>query len=331
MNSATNLTERRVSSDLSTFVNTSSGVLGAIILVANLFILLLIVRLVVSTQGRMYNNNCFLTHLLSVTINDTFCGVMLFTMGFISVQSTGTSYFCAYVLFMALAFQTASQGNIICVSAQRYVFSRNISQSSLTWQMFHTKTLLVVNVAVAVGTFLTYITGAKVKTESHSDTHCFLGNILNQDVSNLIRVYFIVGMTFTVFSDILCFLTIRKLKAGIRCGVQPEGSTDNRTSNSLLSQRELLQQTTKARQRRAIFTIVLILAFFNLSVFPSFMGFVLTSVGWFEDQTAKRVLMLSMFTNSLINPVIIATRVKDIRTSVREIFSSVRTYVVNHT
>lgn len=314
---------------ISHVINTSTALLGTTILVANLFILLLIARLVLTTQGRIDNNNCFLTHLLSVTINDTLCGVMLFVMALISVYDVVTSYFCAYTLFCALALQTASQGNIICVSAQRYVFSRNISQSSLTWQMFHTKTLLIVNIVVAVGTFLTYITGAHVQTDTHKDTHCFLGNVLDQNVANLIRIYFIVGMVFTLFSDILCFLTIRKLKAGVSCGIQPEGSTDNRTGNSQLSQRELLRQTTKARQKRAIITIVLILGFFNLSVLPSFLGFVLTSVGSFNDQNSKRVLMMSMFTNSLINPVIIATRVKDIRTSIFRIFSGVRTYVVN--
>lgn len=319
--------ETNSTSEWSVIVNTCTGVLGSIIFFANFAIMSLIIYLMVRRPGRKEGFS-FLVHLLSVSVNDTLCGLMVCTMAVITVDGEGIAKFCVYVLFLALTLQSASQGNICCVSAQRYVFSRNIRQNALTWRMFHTKTLLIVNVFVAFGTFVSYAVGGKVETDFYGDGQCYFSNVLDQDVGTLIRMYFMLGISFTFVSDVLCFLTIWKLRSNRGGTVRPDTSiSTGNTGSSNSSQNSLVSNTTKGRQRKAVVTIMLILGFFNMSVLPSFIGFMLKNAGVVYGTNTKRVLVMSMFINSLINPVIIATRVNDIRSLICGFFTNVISYV----
>ena len=121
----------------------------------------------------------------------------------------------------------------------------------------------------------------------------------------------------TIAANVLCFLTIRKLRTEINSVVQPEGTSTTMTTSSThkiqTNHNNGVRTSIRLQQQKAIFVLLFILVLLNLSIVPTLFGFTMALLGWKMTVLDRRLLYLSLFLNSLINPIIIATRVPVIR------------------
>lgn len=291
-----------------------TAIFGAIIFLFNLFILVYLLRLLTDRVTRKQNVSLWI-NLFSVCINDTLCGLTVFVIAVLYVDDITSIYVCANIMFFALALQNASQGNIMCISVQRYVYARNLRSQTMSWQPFYTKTLLVVNFIIAAATVLYYLVHSKIRKNSLFDNGCNFYNVVYGNVDSVATTLVSVGMPFLILSDILCILTVHKLRANVSVGQHPGPSSSNDTGSTL---NEVgLTTTNKLKQQKAIATIILIIVSFNLSYFPSVFALILKLAGGIVSADAQRVLFMSVSINSFFNPVIIAVRTQTMRTLIK--------------
>jgi len=78
-----------------------------------------------------------------------------------------------------------------------------------------------------------------------------------------------------------------------------------------------IQLSTRRRQQRAMVTLLLIVVFFNLSLLPYLTGFIVGIVFKVPlPNIVFRIMFLTLFTNSVANPLIIVTRIGEVRSSI---------------
>lgn len=247
-------------------------------------------------------------HFISVCLNDTLSGLVLFAQGVIKVTGKESARLCAYVAVLSLSLNSMAQGNIACICTQRYIGARNIRRLSPGRQISRTVSLLIVNFVICFTSYLSSILRMKV---SNNPTNMFCSTITVLVGShNYIFIFYVFAIIFTVIADVLCFLTIQKLKKEISEVVVPieVGARENSVA-----------YLTKLNQQKAIFTVFIILVFINMSSVPSVLVYTLTILGVQTTPSDMRIVFISGFLNSIVNPIIICTRTQTIRNALKNL------------
>lgn len=302
--------------ELLSMAETLTCIFGLFVFVENAALIAVITKLWVK-QDVKKDANDIVIHTLFVCANDLFSGLTVFIMGLIHVRSVATAHFCVYTVFMSMSLQIMSQGNITCICIQRYIGARNIRKLTVGKQRYRTLSLMLVNILIG-GISLGSSIGqsySSIKSTHGINDFCSFGAILGAKAGSIGLVYYQFGLVLTISADVLCFLTIRKLSTEINSVVMPEGTTTSSmtASTTQASTTSTVRTSVKLRQQKAIFTMLLILILLNLSVLPTLFGYALKMLGVTMTALDARILYLSIFLNSLINPIIIVTRVQDIR------------------
>ena len=292
-----------------------TAIFGFIVLLINLIVLVYLLRILVTTMKKKDNCN-LLIHLISVAVNDTLCGVTVFLIAVIYVNNQLSIYVCAYTMFFTLAFQNASQGNITCISVQRYVCSRNVHTLGQSWQTTYTKCMLTVNIIIAFVSLGYCLSQLNIRKTVRFDNGCNYYNISDGNILSVITAFFVVGIPFTVLSDILCFLTMHRLRARVRTTIEPIPSS-NTTDTVQTEEGDLVRTNYNVWQQKAIMTISLIIVSFNFSFLPSVLTLILKVSGVYISADTQRVVFMSLSMNSLFNPFIIASRTNTMRSLIR--------------
>lgn len=311
-----NTTEKKELSTVYSAIEVSLSVVGILVCVANVMVLAVIARLLSSKTFR--DRNGMILHTLFVSVNDTLCGVVVFIIGLIRVNGIISAFMCVYLSFLSLALQVVSQANITCVCAIRFVVSRNMNKMYET-SMYHTRILLLVNVLIGTITMVSFVLATSVRySPSESGSFCSLAKLVRGNLAVNYIAYFAFGILFTLTTDILCLMTIVKLRNKmntITAFSKSDSANDGATNVSNAS--ESVRITSKLRQQRAMLTILLIVVLFNISFIPAFSGYTYALAGGYIPPWVQRANYAAFFLNSLGNPVIIITRVEDVRTTLQ--------------
>lgn len=308
-----------ISTDISGFtVDYSNKIITAafgIVTFSVNFVLLVYIFRLIGLSIRKRDRRSLFIHLFSICINDTLCGVAVFVIAVMYVERTISTHLCAYMIFFSIALQNVSQGNIACISVQRYVCARNINKNTQAWQSYYTKTLVAVNILVAAVTLIAHMATATIRDSSLLNTNCNMYNVVVEDVMFVLRAFFALGIPFTVISNVLCILCVFKLRQS--GSVTPESNDSNTNTTSSQTEEQIC---VKRRQTKAITTILLILLSLNISFLPSVVGLVWKLVGKFVSADLQRAIFITMSFNSLLNPVIILGRTQSVRLLIRDDF-----------
>lgn len=301
-------------------IEIATSMLGLAIFLANFSLTVFICKLLVLNNAAK-NKQGILIHTAFVSINDTLCGFCLIVLGFIQVKSQLTVYLCVYVIVACITLQVVSEGNITCVCIMRYISVRNIRMRSGKIQTYFTRVLIVFNIAIGLLSMISFVSLATARNISDATSKlCSLTSTTEEESVFTFSAYLGLGIIFTLTADIVSFMTIKKLKTEVNNAIQPWSSNTNYNSGTASQQDETVRKSTKLRQQKATITICLILLFINLSFVPRLSLYVLVYMGIHLDHVDRRVLFLAFLLNSLVNPIIIATRVEEIRSSVRYAF-----------
>lgn len=253
--------------------------------------------------------NDIIMHFMFVCINDTLSGLVLLALGVTKVTGKDSAVLCAHMAILSLSLNSMAQGNITCICTQRYIGARNIRKLSSGKQITRTVSLLVFNIAVCLTSYLSSILRMEVLESNFNSTFCSTLNVLAGS-THYIVIFYIVGTCFTAIADLLCLLTILRLKKEMNDVVIPiEIGTHGNSA----------AYTTKMNQQKAIITLSIILVFINLSYIPSTLAYTLTILGFRVAPSDLRIVFVSGFLNSLVNPVIICTRTQDIKMAIKQI------------
>lgn len=293
--------------------------LGLATFVSNFLLLCIIIRLL--NRSDKYG---IIIHTFFVCLNDTLCGLLLFLAGVWRVQDLATAYTCAYLILSSFALQIVSQANITCVCVQRYVFARHIRKTYTKWKSVHMKTLVFVNALIGGGSLVFYFSKAHIDNVPKASIRCKLAAVMSTDMSVLL-VNFILGLVFTITANIFCLLTISTLKTELHGTTQSITiARNNKVSVSSSQLDESVQQSMRICQQRATVTMLLIVLFFNISFLPTVIGNIVGLSGVHIPYVLRRPVLLALFVNSIVNPIIIVTRIKDIRSSIKDVYVNVK-------
>lgn len=275
--------------------------IGIIVFVENVVFLTILAKLVHQMRKKNDLNDIFV-HFIFVCVNDTLSGFVIILLSIITVDSLKSARVCAFVMILSLSLNSMSQCNVAGICAQRFIGAKNIRKLSTGRQIRRTASLLAFNILVWMVSFGASALGLRISYNTPEPVFCSV-NVIEGSLQYLV-IFFIFGVVFTVTADVLCFLTIRKLKKDVDTTVVP--SEFNNQINDKV-------RKTRTMQQKGIFTVFLILLFLNLSSIPSVITYSLTMLGVRPTAFHLRIVYVSFFLNSIVNPVVIATRTQDVR------------------
>ena len=303
-------------------------IFGLAIFLENIGLITIIVKLCLKQDVK--DTNDIIIHTLFVCANDMLSGFTMFVLSFISVTDEDTAHFCVYTLILSLSLQIMSHANITCICVHRYIGARNIRKLTSGRQRYRTLSLMLVNVLIGGGAFVSSIAQwyKSVKPSYTINDLCSFGTVLKNTSQSISIVFYNIGILLTISSNVLCFLTIRKLRTEINIVVQPNTTSSTVTKSTSYSTNtnpsDSVRAMVRLRQQKAIFTLLFILVLSNLSIVPSMFGYTMSLLGWKMTVLDRRVLYLATFLNSLINPIIIASRVPHIRQEIGKVAGRAR-------
>lgn len=299
--------------------------LGALAFVENVTLLIFIARLVCNLR-QPFEKSGVIIQMLFVCINDTLCGVLIFMLGLLRVGPENVSV-CTYLVLITATVHIVSQGNIACICLQRYLAARNIRRNKNSNRKFNAIVLSIANIVLGVLSFVWFTMFSSVKdiTEGN-EVYCSLTNSLAGNKRLVFLSFFILSIVFTVTADILSVMTICKLKKELNAVIRPETRNVSVSAAGTISYYPGQAPSVKMRQRRALVTIMLILVFLNLTTWPVLAAYLISFWGM-RLPVHDRILFLITYSNFLINPIIIATRTKDIRNTFVHYFEKLRCIV----
>lgn len=303
---------------------------GFLILVINGAIVAVLAKLLFELKSRTNKEKHSIhIHTLFVCVNDMLAGLVLGTLGFLRVKEHIRANICVYTAFASFAFQLVSQGNITCICFQRYSVLKNITNTLNGQRFVQTKLLLSVNIGIGVLAFLSFVLFSPVKDPPYSDNgFCNVTDLINGDAAMTLVFFFIFGLIFTIISDVFCIISVCKLRTDIKVAVQTSHisamSGTHSSGHSALVMDTDVHNRLKVRQRKATITVCLIAFFFNLAIFPIICSFILNYTGSSSNILQRRIIHISTFLNSLINPFIVAFRVENIAMAFRKMFNKIR-------
>lgn len=301
-----NLTRSNDSYDVQTAIILRA--IGVFSFVINMFTFVYIIR-VCKKQKRQ---NSFTIQLAFVCANDVGCGMIIMFLS-IPVTDTITFYLCGLSFVILNVLICMAQGNIFFISLQRYIFARNIRATTIKWKATLSNALIAVNGIVGIVVLIIDLSASPFYT-AYRGKECTMAVFVDFGKQTMLTLFFF-GLPTMLVSNIFCFLSIRRLSsysavAPALAGVSGSGSTDqeNNTDGGSVN--------FKKNQKRAIVTVILILISFNFSTLPTFirifLGFFNVSFGL----SINRLLLFSIFCNSLANPLIYISRMHSMRTMV---------------
>ena len=133
-----------------------------------------------------------------------------------------------------------------------------------------------------------------------SNVTCTGSSVMGSMTGTLAATILLIGLIFTVVGDVFCALTFYRLRIQVKMYVESdttnaETMTDNQPNTSIST-------SIRIRKQKALRTLLLIVASFNLSLLTYIIGNVhlllQTSIGSVEMQ---RFVLLTMFMNSFVN------------------------------
>ena len=294
------------------------SVAGLVIFIENVILLVFLCKLLIKyNSGKEHID--VITQVFFVCANDTLSSFVLFLSSWLRVTNEITAQFCVYTILLQSTLQFMSQSNIMCICAFRYYVARNVRKLGPRRQSLFTVVSLIVNVTVGVLCMTSF--SATLKLNSITDgtnIACeFVALVTSTSTGIISRIYAVVGFIVTIIADVLCGMTVHRLKKEIN-NVQPVTTTSTSTSG-LSSSTGTIRQSTKTHQQNAIFTIFLIVLFFNLSTLPVLFGRALLFAGVKLPASVHRISYLCLYFNSFFNPIIIAKRVPEIKRSFKNL------------
>jgi len=295
---------------------------GLVIFIENVILLVFLCKLLTKYDSGKEQFDV-ITQVFFVCANDTLSSFVLFLMGFLRVTDDITARVCVYTILLSSTLQFMSQSNITCICAFRYSIAKNVRKLRPRRRSLFTIVLVFVNVTVGLLCMTSFSANVQLNSiPKDTNIACeFAALVTSTSTRVLASIGIVVGFIITIIADILCVMTVHRLKREID-HVQPV-----MTINSSLSEPSrstaTIRQSTKTHQQNAIFTIVLIVLFFNLSILPLLFGRILILAGVELSTTVQRLAFLCMFFNSLINPIIIAKRIPEIKRSFKDLHQTV--------
>lgn len=176
--------------------------------------------------------------------------------------------------------QVISQGNIACVSVQRYFSAINICKPGGSKRSIQIKVLIGVNIVIGVLSLLFFFSLSKIEENPVStDGLCVLSALVSADTRASHSLFFIVGIISTVLSNAFCILTIRRLRKEVNQVIQPAFQNSSHISSSVSSSQENAKKSIQTRYQKAVITLVLVVICFNLSVYPLLLAYTVVLAG----------------------------------------------------
>ena len=287
----------------------------------NAVVLSFIVKLVKKFSSSTEQHE-FIKQLLVLCMNDTLSSFILFWLGLLRVTGKESALICVFVGVLPVMFQLMTVSNITCICAFRYAMARNLRKRAAVRQSRFTLCLVVVNVTVGVVTVAAFsATLELVLIPEGAYIACSYIAVTSSKTQQMVLLLYIVPvMLCMVVCDILCVITILRLHIELKMVVQTEGSSNTTTSS--LSQQQAASR--KSGQSRAICTIILILTCFNISILPIVVGMSFDISGTQFSSDVKRACFLCMYLNSMMNPIIIAVRIQEVRQLFRKVWRDLK-------
>lgn len=297
---------------------------GYICFLENIVLLVFIVQRL-KTLGLSKENSDLIIQVFFVCINDTLSSFVLIWMGLVRVTGHATAQICVFSVILGRTLQTVSQCNITCISIFRFIVAKNIRKVGAGRQIRSTIILTVVNVAVLIVSLTSIFPTLKLRQIPESaDMACEIFAIISSDSTFVITgIFFAIGVTCTIVADIVCVMTIFRLRREMNVIGHLE-VTNSANDSSEVTRGGTALVSVRSRQHRAIFTLFLILVFFNLSILPLVLLRLITYFGFQSNQLIRRLAFILLFLNSMFNPIIIASRVHEIKRLFQKIFDTIK-------
>lgn len=297
-------------------------VFSVCIIVANAVVSMVVVRIILILHKRRHRDVDIMINLFFICLNDVLCGLALLFYTAIQLDGTITGPLCAYTVTLCISLLITSHGNILSVCIQRLSVARNIYRTRQDQQNFRSLTLLVVNIFCGISSFILTLFRAKIyslKSAPHSV--CDFMTVFGPSAKIINMVFYSYQLTTTIAADVVCLTTIVKLWLILSKVTVSPSATSTQEGNTNSQQSSQARASIKIKQQKAIITLLILLVFFNVSILPTIGVSTLRFLGIENKVVPPRVIFLFSFVNSLINPIIIMTRMKNVRTETKLIFS----------
>jgi len=293
-------------------------VFGLLIFLENL-ILLCVMGIVLKRLDSRHSQREIVIQSAFLSTNEGLSGFFLLCVGNIRVKDNVSALVCAYSSYMTLNLQLMSQINIAFICAYRYRIARNIRRFELKRKSRFWIVLTIINLTLGISNCSVFGSTLQLRPllEGMEFACSYNRVILSTDDVLGSPVGYATGMMCLLTADILCLLTIYRLKKGINVTVSPTHAGHSSTMGGTLSQDNTFRPTMRKQQHTAIFVVLLILIIFNLSVLPMLTTIAFLYSGVYLPNEVFELAILSLYIHALLNPVIISTRILEVRKTVR--------------
>lgn len=297
-----------------------TGLAGALVFLENFALLCLIAYVLKKTDLKSAQRE-LIVQVQFVCMNDTLIGLLLFFIGVMKVHNETRALICSYVILVSMALLLIAQADVICICAYRYYIARHLKKVATHRPNVLTMTLVTVNVCLFVISLLFFFATLRVKEIPEGKSFgCDLRNVIDSPQTlKIVSVYYAVSIVFMIAADVLCIMTIRRLRRETNATAPSDGSAPESTTSSTL-QKETGLKVSRRHQQGAIVTMFFILLCLNLSYTPILFAYTMALFGFPVTASMFRGTVVCMYLNSLFNPIIIAYRVRDLRGVIRQIF-----------
>lgn len=309
-----NTTLSNTTEKFSSNVAVLTGYFGFASAVVNWLIFAFMIRLIKRKKSS------FVIQLLFVSFSDGWAGMLLFIVSQLQVEDYVSLLACVIAAKLVLVSDCMSKGNILGICIQRYIFARNIRDTTTQWRILHTLTLVIINISFGFSASIGGWPHVEFVESEHQSRICSPFSLNFGTVSDLLTMS-ISGFIAVTVSGTLCILTIRKLLQPTNIiDVQPQASN----TCSVMSQSqstscsEGIYMSARKRHHHAIVTILIMLIVFTFSAVPMIVVAPLKVLGYPVTASLLRMCLLAGFVPVVLNPVLIVCRTQDLRRLVKE-------------
>jgi len=301
------------------------SVFGTLIVLENFILLCVLGTLIKRFDSSRHSQSEIVIQSAFLSTFDGLSGFFLLCVGTIRVKNNITAFMCAYASYMTLNLQFMSQINIACICAYRYRIARNIRRFELKRKSRFTIGLTIINLTLGISNICIFSSTLQIKPVVEGmDFACSYNRvILSTDDVLGSPVGYAVGTMCLFTADILCLLTIYRLKREINVTVSSSDAGQSSTTVETSSRDKLVRLTMRKQQQTAIFVVFLILIIFNLSIVPILITITLLYSGVHLSNEAFELGLLFLYIHALLNPVIITTRIVEVRKTVRNALTKI--------
>jgi len=313
-----NTTDDEYPSGKSEIATAVTSVFGTLIVIENLT-LVCVMGMVIKRLDSRHSQREIIIQSVFLSTNDGLSGFFLLFVGNIRVKDKVTAFMCAYSSHMTVILQLLSQINIACICVYRYTIARNIRKFDVKRKSRFTLVLTIINMTVGISNMIIFSSTLKLRPILEGvDFACNYNRVVSSTDDVLgSSLGYAVGTMCLFTADILCVLTIYRLKREINVTVSSSDAGQSSTTVETSTRDKLVRLTMRKQQQTAIFVVFLILVIFNLSILPIIIAGALLYAGVNLSMEVFGLVLLSLYIHALLNPVIITTRILEIRKTVR--------------